>query len=157
MKASHFTADVQEFLTLLHEYNVKYLIIGGEAVIYYGNVRVTGDIDFYYKKDTGNTNALYDVLLQFWNGDIPGINEPKDLRQSKYMVQFGVPPNRIDLLNDIDGVNFDEAWPAKVKEEIQIKDEDIPVYFIGLSHLIANKERAGRNKDQEDLKFLYKL
>lgn len=157
MKANHFTADVQEFLSLLYEYNVKYLIIGGEAVIYYGNVRVTGDIDFYYKNDTENTNALYSALLQFWEGEIPGINERADLRQSKYMVQFGVPPNRIDLLNDIEGVSFDEAWQAKVREEIQIKDTNIPVYFIGLSHLIANKERAGRNKDQEDLKYLRQL
>ena len=157
MKANHFTPDVQEFLSLLHKYNVKYLIIGGEAVIYYGNVRVTGDIDFYYKNDTENTNALYSALLQFWDGDIPGINERKDLCQSKYMIQFGIPPNRIDLLNDIEGVSFDEAWQAKVREDIQIKEENIPVYFIGLSHLIINKEKAGRNKDLEDLKYLRRL
>jgi len=157
MKASHFTADVQEFLSLLHEYNVRYLIVGGEAAIYYGNVRVTGDIDFYYKNDTENTDALYNVLLQFWDGEIPGISESKDLRQPEYMIQFGAPPNRIDLLNDIEGVRFDEAWQAKVREEIQIKDENIPVYFIGLQHLITNKERAGRNKDQEDLKYLRRL
>ncbi|HEX6981556.1 MAG TPA: nucleotidyltransferase [Balneolaceae bacterium] len=157
MKAEHFTADVQEFLALLHEFKVKYLIIGGEAVIYYGNVRITGDIDIYYKNNERNIEALYDLLLEFWNGDIPGIKGRDDLRQPNYMIQFGVPPNRIDLLNDIEGVNFEEAWNAKMTEEISIDNKEVPVYFIGLRHLIINKERAGRNKDREDLKYLRKL
>lgn len=47
MKVSHFSKDVREFLMLLAKYQVKYLIVGGEAVIYYGYARLTGDIDFF--------------------------------------------------------------------------------------------------------------
>lgn len=157
MKPEHFTADVQEFLALLYQYKVKYLIVGGEAVIYYGSIRVTGDIDIFYKNEEKNISALYNVLLKFWNGNIPGIKESNDLTQPDYMIQFGVPPNRIDLLNKIEGVGFDEAWKAKTNEKLRVKNEEIPVYFIGLSHLILNKERVGRDKDREDLKFLQRI
>jgi hypothetical protein len=44
MKNSHFSRDIQEFLFLLAKYKVQYLIVDGEAVIYYGFARLTGDI-----------------------------------------------------------------------------------------------------------------
>lgn len=87
-------------------------------------------------------------------GDIPGIHSYQELQTSGYVIQFGIPPNRIDLINEIDGVSFEEAWKVKQKEEITIKSIKVVVNFIGLSHLIKNKRKSGRNKDLEDLNYL---
>ena len=76
--------------------------------------------------------------------------------QKGVVVQFGVPPNRIDLLNTIDGVSFDEVWTNRTVEKIQAGGDNIPVYYIGKIELIRNKEALGRYKDKDDLKYLNK-
>ncbi|MDR8393395.1 nucleotidyltransferase [Aliifodinibius sp. S!AR15-10] len=157
MKADHFSADTQEFLFLLHKYQVKYMIVGGEAVIYYGYPRLTGDVDFFYLNSSGNIKALFEALLEFWNGDIPGITDQEELGNLGYVIQFGTPPNRIDLLNSIEGVKFDNAWEDKKREQVQINGESVPIFIIGLSHLLINKEKVGRSKDQDDLEYLRQI
>ena len=103
-----FSADTREFLALLHKHSVRYVIVGGDAVIYYGHARLTGDVDFFYEASTANAQALFAALREFWSGDIPSVAQWEELTQSGLVVQFGVPPNRIDLVNDIDGVRFEE-------------------------------------------------
>src|SRR5699024_11508097 len=122
MKASHFSSDVQEFLFLLQQYEVKYVIIGGEAVIYYGNPRLTGDIDFYYQVSDKNVKALYNALLEFWDEDIPGSIGPVELAEPDAVIQFGVPPNRIDLLSSIECLDFDNVWRSKRVETVSLKN-----------------------------------
>jgi len=156
LKASHFSKDIQEFLILLSEYEVKYLIIGGEAVIYYGHARLTGDIDILYEASVENATNLFKTLNQFWRGDIPGIDAIEELMEPGVIIQFGVPPNRIDLLNKIDGVTFQEAWLNREKTSLNIQDQKRPIYFIGINELIKNKETLARYKDLEDLKYLKK-
>jgi predicted nucleotidyltransferase len=156
MKASHFSRDIQEFLEILSKYKVKYVIVGGEAVIYHGHARLTGDVDFFYETSSENVFNLYRALEEFWKGDIPGVDTPEELTEPGIILQFGVPPNRIDLVNRIDGVSFDEAWRNKATTHIDIKDQTISIHFIGLDELIRNKEALRRHKDLEDLKYLKK-
>lgn len=156
MKASHFSKDIQEFLELLDKHQVKYVIVGGEAVIYYGSARLTGDVDFFFGTSKENAQCLYDTLHEFWEGDIPGVDSFEELMEPGTILQFGVPPNRIDLVNHIDGVTFEESWKGKTTISVKISGKSIPVYFIGLDQLIANKEAIGRPKDLEDLKYLKK-
>jgi predicted nucleotidyltransferase len=144
VKASHFSRDIQEILTLLAKHQVKYLIVGGEAVIYYGHVRLTGDVDLFYEASPANAAKLYEALDEFWQGDIPGVDSSEELLEPGIILQFGAPPNRLDLLNTIDAVSFQEAWPNKTTVSVQIEDSTIPVYFIGLNDLIRNKEALGR-------------
>ena len=157
MKASHFSPDTREFLWLLHEHRVRYLIVGGEAVIYYGYPRLTGDVDFFYDPDEENTLLLFKALQEFWDNDIPGLESHRELESPGYVIQFGVPPNRIDLINNIEAVEFTDAWKRKVKETVTIRGEDIPVNYIGLSDLIKNKRNIGRPKDQQDLNYLQQI
>lgn len=157
MKASHFSTDIQEFLLLLQKFEVRYVVIGGEAVIYYGNPRLTGDIDFYYQSTDENVEVLYNVLLKFWGDNIPGSIEPADLKEYDSVFQFGIPPNRIDLLNNIGDLSFDDVWQDKKSETISITGRQVTIYFIGLHHLIMAKEKAGRNKDLDDLKYLQNI
>ena len=154
--ASHFSKDTQEFLLLLARHRVNYVIVGGEAVIYHGHARLTGDVDFYYEGSRENTLKLYEALNSFWSGDIPGVSSWEELTESGIILQFGVPPNRIDLLNFIDGVAFEEAWENRVEVTIEISGKTVPVYFLGLNELIKNKEAMKRPKDLEDLKYLWK-
>lgn len=154
MKAAHFSEDTRDFLGLLAEHNVRYVIIGGEAVIYYGFSRLTGDVDFFYEPSKENSEKLFAALVQFWDGDVPGIGSPGELIQPGLILQFGVPPNRIDLVNSVGGVTFPEVWENRSTEEMEISGRMFPVNFIGLEELIKNKESIGRPKDQEDLKYL---
>ena len=127
MKPSHFSKDTQEFLKLLSDKRVKYLIVGGEAVIYYGSVRLTGDVDFFYDASEMNTVRLFDALDQFWEGNIPGISSSNELMESGMIFQFGVQPNRIDLVNRIDGVSFEEAWANRTQTTINVSEKTVPI------------------------------
>jgi hypothetical protein len=154
MKTSHFSPDIQDFLLLLSTHKVRYVIVGGEAVIYHGFARLTGDIDFFYEPTAENARRLYRTLDKFWRGSIPGIQSPCELTSQGVIVQFGVPPNRIDLVSSITGVSFEDAWKSRVREKVKIKKRIYPVFFIGLDQLIKNKEAIRRHKDLEDLKYL---
>ena len=154
MRASYFSKDVREFLKLLAAHKVKYIIVGGEAVIYHGYARLTGDVDFFFEPSKQNARKLYEALKQFWAGEIPGIRTFEELMEIGLILQFGVPPNRIDLINQISGVTFRDAWENKTIDSIESAGEEIPIYFIGLEELIKNKKAIGRPKDVEDLKYL---
>jgi hypothetical protein len=157
MKGSSFSPDVKDFIKLLAKYNVHYVIVGGEAVIYYGFVRLTGDIDFFYEPSVENANSLFSALLEFWQGTIPGIKKVDDLIGKDVIIQFGIIPNRIDLVSWIDAVEFKEVWGNRLEEKISINNKEYPLYFIGLDQLIKNKESVKRDKDLMDVKYLYAL
>jgi hypothetical protein len=108
--ATHFSPDTAEFIRLLHRHSVRYLVVSGEAVIFCGHARLTGDVDFFFDGSGENAKALFGALMEFWAGEIPGIRSVQELLEPGLVVQFGTPPNRIDLLNAIDGVSFGEAW-----------------------------------------------
>jgi len=134
---------------------VRYLIVGGEAVIFHGYVRLTGDMDFFYEATPENVQLLYEVLRKFWKGNVPEIADAKEFLQVGLVVQFGLPPNRIDLVNQIDGVNFKEAWCDKVT--VQLKGAGLDnafIFYLGREDLIRNKRAAGRPKDLDDVRFL---
>jgi len=152
--AAFFSRDALDLLRLLLKHNVRYLIVGGGAVILYGRVRLTGDVDVFYDFSEDNVRCLFEALQEFWDGPIPGINDPSEFETPGLVVQFGVPPYRIDLINSIDGVSFSEAWKRKMAVMVEKADPGMRVYFIGLEDLIKNKESAGRPKDLDDLDFL---
>jgi len=154
LEATSFSPDITDFLRLLHIHRVQYLIVGGEAVIYYGHARLTGDIDFFYANDPANVERLYAALLEFWSGVVPDLESADELLEEGLILQFGVPPNRIDLINRISGVTFEEAWAERTSALLPDRGETIPVCYIGPNALMKNKEAAGRAKDAVDLEFL---
>ena len=154
ISSDHFSPDISDFIRLLHLHGVRYLIVGGEAVILHGHSRLTGDVDFFFRGDAENAGRLYTVLEEFWDGDVPGLEGGAELSEEGLIVQFGQPPNRIDLINSIEGVAFDDAWAGRV--EAVLEGADTPVPYIGLTELAENKRAAGRPKDLDDLEFLTK-
>ncbi len=154
MTASHFPQDFLDIFVLLRKHGVRFLIVGAEAVIYHGYARLTGDIDLFYEPSLKNRRALFAALREFWSGEVPGIGSAQDLARKGMIIQFGYPPNRIDLLNAISGVTFNEAWKGRISENLQVRGQAIAVCYIGLAALIKNKKAVGRPKDLEDLKYL---
>ena len=113
--ASLFSRDTLDLFRLLETNQVEYIIIGGMAVIFYGHARLTGDVDIFFSNSEENVQKLYKVLFDFWNGNIPDLIQPDELKQPGLVLQYGVPPNRIDLLNTVDGISFSEAWQTREK------------------------------------------
>jgi hypothetical protein len=87
-----------DLLLILHHRAVRYLIVGGEAVIHYGYARLTGDIDLFFESSSENAERLFEALKEFWGGAVPEIDEGNELLEPGVILQFGVPPNRIDQL-----------------------------------------------------------
>lgn len=140
--------DFSEFIALLNAHHVEYLVVGGYAVAYYGYPRYTGDLDIWIKTSSDNADRVLSVLRDFGMGSL-GIAKV-DLLRPDGIVQIGHPPLRLDLLNSIDGVEFDEAYPIAVQGNL----EGLPIRFISLNKLRQNKEASGRDKDRLDLKNL---
>ena len=150
---AHFSQDIQELIRLLHQHHVRFLVIGGEAVIFHGYPRYTGDVDFYYHCEAENTRRLYFALMDFWEQEVPGIKSPDELLQEGLVLQFGRPPNRIDLLSRVSGVDFETAWARRASAKMG----DCELSYFGVRDLVASKRAAGRPKDLQDLEYLERL
>jgi predicted nucleotidyltransferase len=157
MTPAPFSKDIREFLMWLSRHGVQYVIVGGEAVIYYGHARLTGDIDIFYDRSPGNCQKLFAALADFWQGSIPGIDSSLDLQGNNLIIQFGLPPHRIDLLSAISAVDFSRAWEGKVTERMKVERVEYTIYYIGLTQLIRNKKAVMRPRDSEDLEFLSRI
>jgi uncharacterized nucleotidyltransferase DUF6036 len=152
LKPSSFSPDTLELLRLLGDHQVRYVVVGGQAVIYYGYPRLTGDIDLFFDSNEENAARLFDALAEFWGGDIPGVMKAEELTHDGLILQFGRPPNRIDFMNRVDGLGFTEAWETRI--ELRISDTAVHVPYLSLPKLIKNKEVSGRPRDLEDLEYL---
>ena len=140
--------DLSEFIALLNSHRVEYLIVGGHAVAFHGHPRFTGDMDVLIRATPANARRVLGVLSDFGFGTI-GISE-LDLVYAGRVVQLGHPPNRIDLLTSISGVDFDSAWESRVDTRM----DGQAVAFLGWEELLRNKRAAGRQKDLADLEKL---
>jgi hypothetical protein len=140
--------DFVEFIECLTKRRVEYLLVGGHALAFYGWPRFTKDIDFWVCASEDNAARILLALTDFGFGNIELTKE--DFTSLGKIIQLGVPPNRIDLLTSIDGVDFDSAYARKV-ETIYAS---IPLNVIHLDDLVANKKASGREQDLVDLKKL---
>ncbi|PDV97901.1 nucleotidyltransferase [Candidatus Chloroploca asiatica] len=140
--------DFKEFLQLLNDNEVEYLLVGGYAVAYYGYPRATGDIDFWLAVDPNNAARMVAVLDAFGFGSSG--TTPDVFLQDDNIVQMGVPPMRIDLFTTLSGVTFADCFARRVQDVI----DGIAVNIISLEDLKANKQASGRLKDLNDLSQL---
>lgn len=145
-----FEKDFVDFIELLNFHKVDYLIVGAHALAFHGRPRHTGDLDIWIKPSVENASKMILVLDDFGFGSLD-LKEQDFLREN-YVTQLGYPPLRIDILNSISGVEFDEAYANKVVGEI----DDLKVKFINVSEFIKNKEASGRKKDLGDIASLKK-
>lgn len=149
-----FSPDVREFLALLRKHGVRFVIVGGHAAIFHGHVRITGDTDVFYDGSDENCAKLYKALGDFWAGDIPGVAAAAELETPGVVTQFGRPPNRLDLINRIDGVAFAECWDQRDEAFFRDGATTTSVPILNRSCLLKNKRASGRPKDLDDLEAL---
>jgi hypothetical protein len=128
---------------------VRYLLIGGYAVNYYGYIRATGDMDIWVAVDPDNAGKIVDVLKIFGFGDQPTIT-PELFMQENKIIRMGVPPVRLEISTSISGVTFDECYSTRIVDEL----DEIEVNLIDLENLTKNKKASGRPKDIADLEKL---
>lgn len=89
--------DSREFIELLNAHGVKYVIVGGYAVVWHGHPRFTGDIDFFVERSESNASALEKAVRDFGFGEL-GLTA-SDFLEPQTVVQLGRPPYRIDIIN----------------------------------------------------------
>ena len=140
--------DFEELLKLLEKHDVEYMIVGGYAVAYHGHPRFTKDIDLFFEVNGDNAARLRQALIGF------GFPE-KDLPLEAFtrignVLTFGVTPTRVDLINEIDGVTYEEARPNMVRGAYG----NTAVNFIGFDDLVRNKKATPRAKDKGDVEEL---
>lgn len=145
-----FERDFVDFIRLLNVYHVEYLIVGAHALAFHGRPRHTGDLDIWIKPSKDNASKMLTVLDDFGFGSLS--IEEKDFLKEGYVTQLGYPPLRIDILNSISGVEFDEAYSNKTEGKV----EDLRVNFINVKEFIKNKKATGRPKDLADIAALIK-
>ncbi|MFY9344811.1 MAG: hypothetical protein WAT39_20125 [Planctomycetota bacterium] len=154
MKELLFSKDALDFLRLLAKHDVRYLLIGGMAVVHHGYARLTGDVDLLYDCGRENTERLWQALFEFWNGSVPSVHDATELANPNLVVQFGRPPNRIDLIASLRTVPFEPAWASRVQSHLTIGGTRVPLHIVGLRELRRAKQEAGRPKDLDDLRHL---
>jgi len=140
--------DFREFIRLLNENKVRYLIVGGYAVAFHGHPRYTKDLDVWIEGRSSNIRRLLRALDAFGFGTLDLTVD--DFLEPDTVVQLGRPPQRIDLLTDVDGVGFEESDEARRDADV----DGITVRFIGMDQLRANKNASGRHQDRADLENL---
>ena len=140
--------DLKELLRAFNDHAVKYVVVGGYAFGVHAEPRATKDLDIFVRADEENSKAVFRALAQY--GAPLGDLTPADFRDGTTF-QIGQPPARIDILQNIDGITFDEAWENRIEGLI---DGEIQAAVISRDDLIRNKLATGREQDILDVKKL---
>jgi predicted nucleotidyltransferase len=140
--------DLKELLRALNDHAVKYLIVGGYAFGVHAEPRATKDLDIFIRSDEENSKAVFRALTQY-GAPLGGLS-PADFMDGTTF-QIGQPPARIDILQHIDGITFDDAWENRIEGLV---DGEIRTAVISRDDLIRNKLATGREQDILDVKTL---
>lgn len=146
--AIELARDFSEFLRSLTSHGVRYLVVGGYAVAWYGYPRATQDLDIWIGIDAANAESVTAAIRDF-GFSAPNLAASLFLGPGK-VVRMGFPPVRIEVLTSVSGLDFDSAFSRRVEADLGGQS----VWLIDLEDLKANKRAAGRHKDLDDLEHL---
>lgn len=141
-------SDFSELLKIFNDNGVKYLVIGGYALIQYAEPRYTKDLDLWVRVGSANASAVFNALSAF-GAPLNGLSE-QDFSEEGYFYQMGRPPVRVDVLMGIPGPSFDDAWQRRNEVDF----DGLLVPFISRGDLILTKRAAGRPQDLLDAELL---
>jgi hypothetical protein len=141
----------QDFVDLLRAFagaDVRFMIVGAYALALHGRPRATGDLDIWVDATPDNAPRVIRALAEF-GAPLAKISAA-DFAAPGVVYQIGVPPGRIDILTELTGITFSEAWPTRVRRPFG----DVEADFIGRDALLRNKRALGRPKDLGDIEAL---
>ncbi len=142
--------DFSDLLGSLLDAEARFLVVGAHALAVHGVPRATGDLDVWVEPTPANAARVWRALLAF-GAPVEAMKlAPADFQRPAVVVQIGLPPRRIDILTEITGVTFEEAWAARCEHDV--RGHRVP--FLGRQALLKNKRAAGRSKDRADLDAL---
>jgi hypothetical protein len=142
--------DYKDMLILFNKYEVKYLVVGAYAMGNYGYSRHTVDIDLWIERSFENAKNIQKAFHDF---PVPYEITVDELNKKNFVLQIGIEPMRIDILTDIDGVDFSEAWHNRTNNSLFGEE----IHFISIQDLINNKTATNRTKDKYDVLELNKI
>lgn len=137
-------------LLCLQRAAVEFVVVGAHALAAHGIARATGDIDIFVRPSPDNAVRVVQALVDFGAAIAAHNIGTQDFTVPGTVYQIGLPPRRIDLLTEISGVPFDEAWSSRLEASVG----GMQLAFLGKETLIKNKLAAGRDKDVVDAKAL---
>lgn len=140
--------DFRDILQCLNDAGAKYLIVGAYAVIYHTEPRYTKDLDIWVEPTTENAQKVWNALLKF-SAPLQDLTMA-DLSNPDVVFQMGVEPNRIDLIMDVEGLQFGEAWENRSVRQY----EDQTVFVLSHDDITRAKKTTGRDQDLLDVKNL---
>ena len=153
MTLEGFHDDFRDLLVLFADAGVEFVIVGAYALALHGAPRASGDIDLFVRAVPDNAERVFAALARFGAPlEAAGISAA-DFARPALVYQIGLPPRRIDVLTEISGVSFDEAWESRLATDI----EGRPIGFIGRAALLRNKRAAGRPQDIADAARLERI
>ena len=143
--------DFVEMLSALSAEKADFLLVGAHALSVYGIPRSTGDMDLWVRPTAENAMRVWRALEAF--GAPLAELTAQDFARPDTVVQFGVPPNRIDLLTALSALDFERAWEPRLS--VRVEGLDVPV--LSREDFVANKRAVGRPKDLSDIALLGEL
>lgn len=141
-------SDFSDLLRLFNDNGVRYLVVGGYAVVQYAEPRYTKDLDLWISTDPHNAAAVFGALRAF-GAPLKGMTVG-DFGEEGFFYQMGAPPVRVDIMMGLPGVTFDEAWTNRNV----VAFDDLAVPFISREDLVLSKRATGRPQDLIDLEHL---
>ena len=141
-------SDFSDLLRLLAEHQVRFLVVGGYAVIRYTEPRYTKDLDLWIEPTAENAERCFRALAAF-GAPLTGLG-PLDFTQQGYIYQMGVPPTRVDVLMSLQSLSFADAYDRRVAIEL----DGLTIPILSKDDLIASKLAAGRPQDLLDVESL---
>ncbi len=142
--------DFRDLLIALHDAGARFVVVGGYAVAFHGHPRATKDLDVLVLAEPENAARVYAALAAFGTPLDAFDVRSEDLATYDGVLQLGVPPRRIAILNRADGISFEEA--VAEAQTFELEGRAIPV--IGREALLKNKQAAGREQALADIKAL---
>ena len=145
-----FQKEWREFLALLAKHRARFLIVGAHALAALGRPRHTGDLDIFVEPSPKNAARVHAAVSEFGFGSMADRDYWSRAEGGLHGVQMGVEPLRIDVIKDIPGITFAEAWRGRRR----VKMGGRSVYTIGRAAYLKNKRTSTRTKDLLDIALL---
>jgi hypothetical protein len=148
MATAAMNPDFADLLRAFCAARVRSIVVGAYALAFHSRPRATGDMDIWVEPTPENARSVLQALRIF--GAPLDEVDARDFETPGVVFQIGVPPRRIDLLTDLTGLTFAEAWDDRITTEML----GIKIDFLGRASLIKNKRALGRLKDLADIEML---